>query len=296
MPAVTPTISIAGAPAALSNGKPYTATVDTVAGLTHSWSVSDGSITTAITGDSITFTAGDPGVALLNVDTTNTGGDTAAPAVLGINVVAAPITYKDQTAFDVPSIVTEDRAGIPLRALNPIDALTYHWTVDGNATVEPTGTTAHLLVGDLGGAASGALTVHAYAENSVGAQSNTVDYLVTVVPPRVELVAGTETKGSSVGGSNDGKGVSAGFGGPFVFGGPDTSVGMSLAVSQDSKNLYVGDYVNQILRRVRTADGTVTTIAGVAFDASTGPDNPCPRRRRDGEPQLSCHCTLAKRE
>ena len=249
---VTPVVAIAGSPSALSSGTVYQASVVAASGLAYSWSVSGATLQSGSSGDSISFTAGTPGVALLTVNVVNSGGDTATPGVLGVNVVAAPANLL-ASDVDVPTRLTEHRAEIPLRVVHPNPALSYRWSVtgDANATIDPLGIVARLTTANVGD-----LAVHVTAQNSVGAQSNTVDFPVTVLARQVETLAGAT--GSTAQGAQDGTGSAASFGG----------YPMNLA-ADDKGNLYVGDSNNNIIRRIGISSQIVRTIAGVAGSTDT---------------------------
>ncbi len=66
---------------------------------------------------------------------------------------------------------------------------------------------------------------------------------------RYSILAGSPNEG----GFKDGIGINARFNGPS-----------DLVVDSNGEYLYVTDYYNHLIRRVRTADGETTTIAGIA--------------------------------
>ena len=239
VPPVTPVITIAGSPGALTSGASYTATVAPVAGLTYLWGLSGGTATTPTNEATFGFIAGGLGVVLLTVEVSNSGGDRATPAQLATTVVQAPAQLSDSDVF-VPPTLTEFRGSIPARIVSPLAGLTYVWSQTGGASIDATGAQVRLA-----SAGPGTMTVQVYAQNSAGAQSQPITKTIAVVARQIELVGG-QPGGP---GSLDGPGVRARFGG---------SMGLA---ADGAGNVFVNDQFNDIVRRI-DASGTVTTLAG----------------------------------
>ena len=245
---VTPSITIDGAPAALSSSMSYAARVNAVDGLRYSWSISGGQLTSSFTGPSITFTSGATGVLLLNVNVSNSGGDTAAPAVLAVNVVSPPAALSDDQVL-LPSTLTEKRSGIPLRIKDPVPDLHYVWSVAGGGTIDAQGAPGRMMT-----PAAGTMTVSVHAENAVGAQSAPIVRTVTVAPVGIELVAGVLGGAGVLDGVGDG-----------------ARINEAQLVADANGTLFIAG--DQAIRRL-DASGALTTIAGVAtltgLSAGTG--------------------------
>ncbi len=254
---VTPTISIDGAPAALLVGQTYNASLANVEGLIYDWTILGGTFNSKTRADSVTFTPTAVGALLLTVNVTNSGGDSAAPAVLPISVVEPLATLAD-TDFVAPPLLTTNRAGVPLSVVAPIAGLTYVWSIDAasppGANVDASGAAVHLKTG-----APGILIVDVYAQNSVGQATNTIAKTINVVAQQIEIVAGTPGGPGHL----DASGTAARFGGDMS--GVPNAVGsetIQMTLAADSLgNVFVGDVAHQVVRRI-APDKSVTTIAG----------------------------------
>lgn len=129
-PPVTPTISARSKVTAFATG--LTASVTARPGMTYSWSIAGGTLTSAASGatsngtNSVTYTAGAVGNLVLSCVETNAASTSSSPGTFTVSVVAPPV----QPAISAAGPVTAGAAGLTASvAANP--GSTYAWTISG---------------------------------------------------------------------------------------------------------------------------------------------------------------------
>lgn len=159
-----PTIS---APSAVCGGSAgNSASVAARAGITHTWSISGGSITSSATGDAITFTASASGSVTLTVTATDTCGTTAASSK---NVSITPLPH---AALSGSNTIVRGSSTVLSVTLSGFSPWRLEWSdgfIQSNVTsfstsyeVRPNVTTSYDLAvssGDCVGTSSGPVTV-----------------------------------------------------------------------------------------------------------------------------------------
>lgn len=125
-PPSTPTLS--APPTIIAGATNVTAAVvNPVANLNYDWTVVNATLTSALRGTSITFTAGSAGSILYTVNVSNEVGDTAAPASASSLVVQGiPASYLP--TLTVPPRVIAGRGGNRVELGNVLPGLTYVWS------------------------------------------------------------------------------------------------------------------------------------------------------------------------
>jgi hypothetical protein len=142
-----PEASIITAPAGLCAGAAGGASVAAREGITHTWSIAGGTITSSATGNSITFQPAGPGVVMLSVTATSACGSATRTKPI---IVSSPPTA---TLNGSAAILTTQSTQIPVE-LSGIGPWTVVWSdgvtenyshSPGLRTVQPTQTTTHTV-------------------------------------------------------------------------------------------------------------------------------------------------------
>jgi adhesin/invasin len=95
------------------------------ASLTYAWTATGGTLSTAATGTSVTFTAGTGATVMLSCIASNAAGDPSAPGSATVTLVDAPVA-----AITAPSAVTARKSGYVASVAAQPDA-TYAWSATG---------------------------------------------------------------------------------------------------------------------------------------------------------------------
>ena len=136
---VTPTITLAKS--AITAGTPSTASVTARSGMTYTWTIAGGTITSGPAGvtsgstNTLSFTAGAPGTLSLTCVESN-GSTTSAPAGASVTVVAAP----QAPSITAPASVTAGQANITA-SVTAHAGMTYAWAITGGTITSAGGTT-----------------------------------------------------------------------------------------------------------------------------------------------------------
>jgi hypothetical protein len=169
----SPTLPRITVGANLTSGKPgYTASIPTQASATYSWTIVNGTITSATNRNTITFTPGEAGIALrLTATVTNPAG-TASTGIQNAQVVAAP----DKPVIVAPSIVTAGATGVtasvPFKVGN-----SYQWSLNNALLTSPTNRDVTIA---FTAGTSGVVTLTLRVSNAAG-DFNNVTKTVTIV-------------------------------------------------------------------------------------------------------------------
>jgi YD repeat-containing protein len=135
------------APTALPAGSVSTASVPTLAGATYSWTATNATITSVLTGPSITFTAACSGAIVLNVTVTTSCGTTASGTV-SIGITPPTLTLSGSTTISSggSAILTATHTGIAPWTITWSDGLVQTVATGTSITrsASPTVTTAYL--------------------------------------------------------------------------------------------------------------------------------------------------------
>jgi fibronectin-binding autotransporter adhesin len=158
----------------------YTASVPVQGGVTYAWSITNGIITSATNGNSITFTAGPTGTTQLNVTVT------AAPGCAASNSYNAPIGVAPNAAITAPGAVC---AGAGMVASVPSQpGATYNWTVtNGTFTTGTASNSVGITAGASGNVVVG-VTV------TIGSCATSNSHIAAITPlPASAITAPTST-------------------------------------------------------------------------------------------------------
>ena len=173
---VTPTV-VAKSPVT-TGASGLTASVTARTGMTYTWTISGGTITSAggaagVTSggtNTITYTAGAVGTVLFTCFETNGAGASSTPGSASVSVIAAPATPVITAASPVPPNATGLTAYVTASA-----GTTYVWTISGG-TITSAGGTAGVTSGGTNtitytAGAVGSITLTCTATNAAGTSS-----------------------------------------------------------------------------------------------------------------------------
>jgi len=188
-PAPTPsTPAITAASPVTSGATGRTAWVTAVGGMTYTWTISGGTITSAggtagVTSggrNTITYTAGAPGTIAFTCVERNSGGVTSSPGTANVLSIAAPVA----PTLTAASPVNEGDAGL-VASVVARAGMTYSWTIAGGTFTNPSGAAGETIDGTnsitFTAGASGTLALTCVEINAAGTQSAPGTRSVTVV-------------------------------------------------------------------------------------------------------------------
>ncbi len=176
MPTVTAPTSVT------ANQAGYAASVPLQGTCTYAWAISGGTLTSATTGISVTFTAGPSGTVQLSCTVLNPAGAPSTPGTAISTVVAAAT----QPTITAPSNVTANQPGYAASVSAQLGC-TYAWTIAGGVfTTSPSGTSVTFTAGP-----SGTVQLTCMVTNSAGTPSTpgTSSSTVVVAPVSPTIAA-----------------------------------------------------------------------------------------------------------
>jgi LmbE family N-acetylglucosaminyl deacetylase len=187
---VTPTITAASPVTAGATGR--TASVTARTGMTYTWTLSAGTITsaggasgvTSGTTNTITYTAPTaPGTLTITCVEKNSSGQQSSPGTKSVTVVAAPTT----PVITAPSPVTASSTG-NTASVTANSGMTYTWTISAG-TITSSGGASGVTNGNVNSitytapATTGNITITCSETNAAGTPSSPGSATVNVVPP-----------------------------------------------------------------------------------------------------------------
>ncbi len=154
-------------------------------GMTFSWTITGGTITSATTGTSVTFTANGPGTLALRCTATNAAGAVSAEGTASSTIVpAAPIV----PVISAPAYVSSSKAGCTASLVSPQPDMTFAWTItNGSFTSGATGSSVTFTP-----AATGSVTLRCIATNTASVASTAGTATSAIVPyATISSISGT---------------------------------------------------------------------------------------------------------
>ena len=194
----TPVIS---APAVVTAGRTYTASLVARPGMTYTWTITNGTFLDPVSGllgggiDSIRFVPNSPGAMVLSAVETDGAGTSSAAGVASLSVFPAPAT-PNIVGFPVRMTVGDSLA-LSLAPPAPNPGMTYRWSasVDGGAAVLGSGPTFNPVVG-----AGSSLVVSVTESNAAGDSSAAEVVTGAIFPAPVSAtIGGLPARGLTVG-------------------------------------------------------------------------------------------------
>ena len=236
------------APRLLTTGKTGSASAAAQDGVTFHWAVFGGALAGADTGAAISFTAADPGEAVLGCTAVNAAGD-ASPEAAAVVAILAPAATP---VISAPAVLTAGRVGM-VATVPAQPGVTFRWTAGNGAITSGADTSAIVFTAGT----AGVMTLSVTASNAALDAAPPGTAAIELRPTGLEFTAG----GLGGPGNLDGVGAAARFNAPF-----------GIAAAPDG-TAFVADSANSTIRKI-APDGTVTTLAGqpgaAAFSDGTG--------------------------
>ena len=163
------------------------------AGMTFTWGITGGTITSATTGASITFTAGSTGTVALTCTATNAAGAASAAAAGSSTIVPAAPTVP---VIAAPAFVSTAKAGNTASVASPQPDMTFAWSItNGTITSASTGTSVTFTAGT-----SGTVTLRCTATNSLSVASTAGTATSAIVPyATISIISATPEQVASGG-------------------------------------------------------------------------------------------------
>ena len=181
--------------------------------------------------------------------TTDTTTDTTAPVIAGVTAVTTPTIdstpnctfYSDEAGTityggSCSSVTTSATIGNNTITLSSLSVGTY-----SNCTITVT---------DSAGNASNTLAIPSFTVAEPEQMGGSIQGGLLSLSTAVTTLAGTGSSGSA-----NGTGTSASFYNPY-------------GITTDGTNLYVGDAINHLIRKIVISTGAVTTVAGTGSSGS----------------------------
>jgi hypothetical protein len=188
------TIAIESTPSPSSISAPETvcpsssgnqASVQPRAGIRHQWQIAGGTITSATTGDAITFQAGASGAVTLTVTAANSCGAAAASTTISGGGAPSPPTIAVQPTVHAAATAT---ASVPARL-----GITHTWQITGGTITSATA--GNTLTFQAGSSGSVVLTVTATSSCNLTAQSTAT---VGIILPAPQAILATTVSNRTV--------------------------------------------------------------------------------------------------
>jgi len=174
-----PTPSTITAPSCVTSSA--TASVAARAGITHTWSISGGTITSATTGESVTFQGTGASTIVLTVTATNSCGQSTSSSLSVPYGCGGPTP----STINAPSSVCG--LSVATASVTPRSGITHTWSIQNGAiTSSKTGDTITFK-----GNNSGTVTLSVIAMNTFGSTSSTAQ--VAINPSPIAKVSGDTT-------------------------------------------------------------------------------------------------------
>ena len=144
-------------------------------GMTFSWTITGGSITSATTGTNVTFTANGSGALVLRCTATNAAGTVSAEGTASSTIVPAAPTVP---VISAPSYVSSSKAGCTASLVSPQLDMTFAWTItNGSFTSAATGSSVTFTP-----AATGTVILRCIATNTASVASTAGTATSAIVP------------------------------------------------------------------------------------------------------------------
>lgn len=171
---------------------------------TYVWTLTNATLTTQPSGDSVRFIPGGVGVTTMTVNVTNTAGQSAAPGVLSLPVVdsiAASLSLK----IVAPPRVTTSRDDIEVSVSPALSGLSFSWSVDQGTITALSHDSSRAIVHTPTEAGTVSITVFA-SDAALGKSKPATKSMQVVLSGTLELVHGSagSPSGSNLGGSGRG--------------------------------------------------------------------------------------------
>ncbi len=164
----------------------YTASTPVQVGMTLTWTIANGTLTSAANLASVTFTAGTTGSVALSCVATNAANTPSTAGTATSSIVAAPTT----PVISAPTYVSGGESGYRATVSAQADSA-YTWTISGGSLVTGTGTASITFAAG----ASGSVVLGCRVTNAAETPSTAATASSTIVPfPTIELITASQTE------------------------------------------------------------------------------------------------------